>query len=86
MLLWVFTFWSLQYLANSVILHPCQKLLPNTCMYAVSQGAMAIECRGNDKPTLQMLATLSDYESSLRCVAERAFLKTLVRHKLKKIV
>lgn len=47
-------------------------------MYAVSQGAMAVECRANDRKTIDLLARISDGPTLLRCVAERAMLKKLV--------
>ena len=54
-------------------------LEPNDgCMYAVSQGAMAVECRENDDVILELLSSLQDHDSTIACVAERAFLKTLV--------
>ena len=51
---------------------------PSEILYAVSQGAMAVECRASDTETLELLSSLSDRDSLLRCVAERAFLRTLV--------
>lgn len=50
---------------------------PETCMHAVSQGALGIECRQNDELVIKMLNELSDEETILRCIAERAFLTTL---------
>ena len=47
-------------------------------MYAVSQGALAVECRAEDQATLQLLAELQDLDTALACVAERAFLRKLV--------
>ncbi len=55
-----------------------QVLDPKKFMYAVSQGAMAVECRANDKKTIDLLASISDGPTQLRCVAERAMLKKLV--------
>ena len=46
-------------------------------MHAVSQGALGIECRQDDDRVIKMLNYLSDEETVLRCVAERAFLTTL---------
>ncbi|XP_060079575.1 porphobilinogen deaminase-like [Ylistrum balloti] len=54
-----------------------QVLTPDLCMYAVSQGAMGVECRSDDKDTLDMLSVIHDKDTVLQCVAERAFLKTL---------
>jgi len=46
-------------------------------MYAISQGAMAVECRSFDLETLELLRPLTDRASLLRCLAERALLRTL---------
>ena len=47
-------------------------------MYAVSQGAMAVECRDGDEQTLSLLRKIHDHTSTIECVAERAFLWKLV--------
>ncbi|XP_067939330.1 porphobilinogen deaminase-like [Watersipora subatra] len=47
------------------------------CMYAISQGAMAVECRSFDLETLDLLAPLTHRTTLLRCLAERALLRTL---------
>ncbi|OWF43369.1 porphobilinogen deaminase-like [Mizuhopecten yessoensis] len=54
-----------------------QVLTSDLCMYAVSQGAMGVECRSDDKDTLEMLSVIHDNDTVLQCVAERSFLKTL---------
>ncbi|KAH9513897.1 hypothetical protein Btru_031691 [Bulinus truncatus] len=54
-----------------------QVLKPEECMYAVSQGAMAVECRADDEATLQLLNRIHDHTSSIACVAERAYLRKL---------
>lgn len=46
-------------------------------MYAISQGAMAVECRSFDLETLDLLSSLTHRASLLRCLAERALLRTL---------
>lgn len=46
-------------------------------LYAVGQGALAVECREKDEETLQLLKPLYDIPTALRIVAERSFLKTL---------
>ena len=46
-------------------------------MYAVSQGAMAVECRDNDVKTIAMLAKIHDEDTALRVTAERVFMKEL---------
>ena len=49
-------------------------LNPENWIPAVSQGALAVECRSNDQKTLELLAPLH-HEPTARCVtAERAFL------------
>eukprot|EP00041_Stephanoeca_diplocostata_P015785 m.302740 g.302740 ORF g.302740 m.302740 type:complete len:373 (+) comp20153_c0_seq2:124-1242(+) len=45
--------------------------------FAVSQGSLGIECRKNDTATCSLLAALNHKESSLRCTAERAFMRKL---------
>jgi len=47
-------------------------------MYAVGQGAMAVECRGNDIQILNLLSVLTHQDTVLQCIAERTFLKKLV--------
>ncbi|WAR04355.1 HEM3-like protein [Mya arenaria] len=54
-----------------------QVLTPSECMYAVSQGAMAVECRAGDEKTLALLSPIHDQDTALQCIAERAFLKQL---------
>lgn len=47
------------------------------CMYAVGQGALAIECREDDNEVLTLLAPLNDTESLYRVSAERALMRAL---------
>ncbi|XP_041098444.1 porphobilinogen deaminase-like isoform X2 [Polyodon spathula] len=54
-----------------------QLLGPEDCMYAVGQGALAVEVRARDRDILDMVSVLHDPETVLRCVAERAFLRHL---------
>ncbi|CAL1284870.1 unnamed protein product [Larinioides sclopetarius] len=54
-----------------------QVLTPEDCMYAVGQGALAIECRESDTSTIKLLSKISHEETTLCCIAERAFMKTL---------
>ncbi|KAJ7996181.1 hypothetical protein DPEC_G00234390 [Dallia pectoralis] len=54
-----------------------QVLSPEDCMYAVGQGALAIEVRARDGDILEMVSTLHHPETVLRCIAERAFLRRL---------
>lgn len=46
-------------------------------LYAVGQGALAVECRENDTETLALLKPLYDVETALSIIAERSFLNTL---------
>lgn len=50
---------------------------PSECMYSVSQGAMAVECRAKDVETLELLSSLHHYPTLLQIIAERAFLRTM---------
>lgn len=54
-----------------------QILEPSEQLYAVGQGALAIECRTTDHATLALLSPLHDRISALRVVAERSLLKAL---------
>ncbi|XP_056905610.1 porphobilinogen deaminase-like isoform X1 [Takifugu flavidus] len=54
-----------------------QILEPDDCMYAVGQGALAVEVRARDADILEMVSVLHDPDTVLRCIAERAFLKHL---------
>ncbi|XP_018548803.1 porphobilinogen deaminase isoform X3 [Lates calcarifer] len=54
-----------------------QILEPEDCMYAVGQGALAVEVRARDADILEMVSVLHDSDTVLRCIAERAFLRQL---------
>ncbi|KYO43098.1 hydroxymethylbilane synthase, b [Alligator mississippiensis] len=54
-----------------------QILNPEDCLYAVGQGALAIEVRAKDQEILDMVSALHDGETVLCCIAERAFMKHL---------
>lgn len=54
-----------------------QILGPEDCMYAVGQGALAVEVRARDRDILEMVSVLIDSDTVLSCIAERAFLKHL---------
>jgi hydroxymethylbilane synthase len=54
-----------------------QELDSTQCMYAVGQGALAIETRVNDSVTNALLEPLNDVETVLCCAAERSFLHSL---------
>lgn len=46
-------------------------------MYAVGQGALAVECRADNDPIIKLLEPLYDLQTALRVTAERSFLRTL---------
>ena len=46
-------------------------------LYAVGQGALAVECRVNDSFILNVLSKLCDFNTQCRILTERSFLKTL---------
>ncbi|XP_039963734.1 porphobilinogen deaminase isoform X1 [Bactrocera tryoni] len=54
-----------------------QVLEPTDLLYAVGQGALAVECRANDEEVLSMLQSLMCLSTTCRILAERSFLKTL---------
>ncbi|XP_039247667.2 porphobilinogen deaminase-like [Styela clava] len=47
------------------------------CLYAVGQGALAVETRSDDFRTIDIVSKLHDTDTVIRCIAERAFLRTL---------
>ncbi|CAG8601466.1 17961_t:CDS:2 [Dentiscutata erythropus] len=58
--------------------HRISQILPPTIMlYAVGQGALAIECRDDDKDIIELLSVLEDADTKLRCTAERSLLRAL---------
>lgn len=54
-----------------------QVLTEDECLYAIGQGAMAVEVRSDDKYTSNLLGQLSDIPSLLICLAERTFMRVL---------
>ena len=54
-----------------------EELDPTKCMYAVGQGALAVETRADDAQMNQLILPLNDPESFVTCTAERSFLRTL---------
>ncbi|XP_064157288.1 porphobilinogen deaminase-like isoform X2 [Anguilla rostrata] len=56
-----------------------QILGPEDCMYAVGQGALAVEVRARDRDILEMVSVMHDHDTVLRCIAERAFMRQLAR-------
>lgn len=53
------------------------KLPSSICMHAVSQGALGIESRRNDRLVIEMINELNHEETLLRIIAERTFLAKL---------
>lgn len=53
------------------------RLPAELCMHAVSQGALGIECRRNDRLVIEMVNSLNHEETLLRIIAERTFLAKL---------
>jgi hydroxymethylbilane synthase len=49
----------------------------NVMIPAVGQGALGIECRADDRQTLELLRTIEHPETRVRVSAERALLRTL---------
>uniref|UniRef100_A0A1Q3G1I6 hydroxymethylbilane synthase n=1 Tax=Culex tarsalis TaxID=7177 RepID=A0A1Q3G1I6_CULTA len=54
-----------------------QVIEPGEILYAVGQGALAVECRSNDEYILDMLSKLCHLETQCKILVERSFLKTL---------
>lgn len=54
-----------------------QVIDPAEILYAVGQGALAVECRSNDEYILDMLSKLCHVETQCKILVERSFLKTL---------
>lgn len=54
-----------------------QVIEPSELLYAVGQGALAVECRANDAFVLDILSKLCDIKTQCRILVERSFLKTL---------
>ena len=54
-----------------------QTFQPNVMLYAVGQGALAVECRVDDKQVIDLLSVLEDKDTRLRCSAERSLLRIL---------
>ncbi|MBB6451934.1 hydroxymethylbilane synthase [Salirhabdus euzebyi] len=52
-------------------------LAPDVCVPAVGQGALAIECREEDKEVRELLAKINDAETTRTVTAERTFLHLL---------
>jgi hydroxymethylbilane synthase len=54
-----------------------QSLPKEISLHAVGQGALGIECRGDDSELISLLKAIEHPETRDRCLAERAFLREL---------
>ncbi|SDN58109.1 hydroxymethylbilane synthase [Alkalicoccus daliensis] len=52
-------------------------LPPETCLPAVGQGALGIECRADDTELLELLKKIDDPDTARTTAAERSFLHTV---------
>ncbi|KAF5355664.1 hypothetical protein D9756_003973 [Leucocoprinus leucothites] len=52
-------------------------LSPPTLLYAVSQGALAVEVRSDDKDAIELCKKITHRETQWKCLAERACLRVL---------
>ena len=57
--------------------HQISLIPPDICLHAVGQGALGIECRDGDTEIIELIETLQHQPTAWRCLAERAFLRTL---------
>lgn len=53
---------------------PESKLHIDTCIPAIGQGALVLECRNDDADTIKLLKSVNDYETELAVTAERSFM------------
>lgn len=54
-----------------------QRLSPSECLPQVGQGALALECRDDDRSCRELLAAVDDRDAHRALDAERAFLRAL---------
>ncbi|KAJ3037990.1 hypothetical protein HDV00_001193 [Rhizophlyctis rosea] len=54
-----------------------QVLPSETILHAVGQGALGVQCRADDGQVLRLLRPLNHWDTRLRCMAERAFMRHL---------
>lgn len=52
-------------------------LSTTTCVPAIGQGAIAIECKAEDKETYEMLRSINDTNTEIAIKAERSYMKTI---------
>lgn len=50
---------------------------PSDSLHAVSQGALGIECRGNNTETRDLLDVLNHHATRIMCLAERSLMRKL---------
>ena len=50
---------------------------PESLLPAVGQGSLAVECRSHDMDVLQLIQGIDDWETRIRCEAEREMLRVL---------
>ena len=72
--MFAYCFYSFKYFVS---LRVGEVLKGDECMYAISQGAMAVECRSFDLETLDLLSPLTHRDTLVQCLSERALLRTL---------
>ncbi len=58
-------------------MHGCAVLDASTFPYGVGQGALGIETRAGDLDVIRLVQAVVHAETSLRCRAERAFMRRL---------
>jgi hydroxymethylbilane synthase len=49
----------------------------DTCIPAIGQGAIAVECRKDDEETITLLRTINDNDTETAILSERSFMKTI---------
>lgn len=49
----------------------------DSCIPSVGQGAIAIECRKDDRETIEMLRTINEPNTEICIIAERSYMKTI---------
>ena len=49
----------------------------DVCLPAIGQGAIAIECKANDKETIALLRTINNVDTEIAILAERSYMKTI---------
>ncbi|CAJ0914405.1 19161_t:CDS:2 [Entrophospora sp. SA101] len=58
--------------------HRISQILPSSIiLHAVGQGALGVECRADDKDVIELLSVIDDNDTKLKCIAERALMRSL---------